>query len=68
MRLIQSIWACKERNLLTAHAGWYAPEYHLVSWALSCLQLTKYYPDVTLYADSISADMLIDKLKLPYSM
>ena len=44
-----------------------APEYNLMSWALSSLQLSKYYKDVILYADQAAAEILIDKLKLPYS-
>jgi hypothetical protein len=47
--------------------GWLSPEYNLMSWALSCLQLKKYYQKIVLYADSTSAKMLIDELKLPYS-
>jgi hypothetical protein len=46
--------------------GWLSPEYNLMSWTLSCLQIKKYYKNVTLYADSASAKMLIDELKLPY--
>ena len=38
-----------------------------MSWALSCLQLRKYYKEVTLYADSTAANMLIDTLALPYT-
>lgn len=37
-----------------------------MSWALSCLQLNKYYDDLHLYADSVSARTLIDELQLPY--
>jgi len=53
--------------LLKTNAGWVAPEYHLMGWALSCLQLSKYYNNVTLYADTVSARLLIDTLQLPYS-
>lgn len=67
MRIIQSSWACNNKNPLTNNAGWIAPEYNLMSWALSCLQLKQYYNDVVLYADSISAKILIDTLQLPYS-
>lgn len=47
--------------------GWYSPEYHIMSWALSCLQLRKYYNNITLYADTVSSKLLIDTLQLPYS-
>jgi len=67
MNIIQSSWACNQPDLLTANSGWLAPEYNLMSWALSCLQLKQYYPDVVLYSDSVSAKMLIDTLQLPYT-
>ena len=38
-----------------------------MGWALSCLQLRKYYPEVVLYTDKVGAEMLIDTLKLPYT-
>lgn len=37
-----------------------------MSWTLSCLQLNRYYDDTVLYADSVSARMLVDQLQLPY--
>ncbi len=67
MRIIQSAWACNKPNLLTSNSGWLAPEYNLMSWALSCLQLKQYYPELVLYCDSVSARILIDTLQLPYS-
>jgi hypothetical protein len=67
MRIIKSAWACSRPNLLTSNSGWLAPEYNLMSWALSCLQLKQYYPELVLYCDSVSARMLIDALQLPYS-
>lgn len=47
-------------------AGWIRPEFNLMSLALSCLQVKKFYPQVTLYSDDVAAKMLIDTLKLPY--
>lgn len=67
MRIVQSFWSCNQNHLLQLKAGWVAPEYNLMSWALSCLQLKQYYKYVTLYADTVSAKLLIDTLKLPYS-
>ena len=67
MNIIQSSWACNQQDLLTANSGWLAPEYNLMSWTLSCLQLKQFYPDVVLYSDSVSAKMLIDTLQLPYT-
>ena len=67
MRIVQSAWACNQPNLLTTNSGWLAPEYNLMGWALSCLQLKQYHKDVILYSDSVSAKILIDTLQLPYS-
>ena len=67
MRIIQSLWSSGQLNLLQNNFGWYAPEYHIMSWALSCLQLRQYYNKVMLYSDSISAKLLIDTLELPYT-
>lgn len=67
MRIIQSAWACHQSDLLTSNSGWLSPEYNLMSWALSCLQLKQYYPELILYCDSVSAKMLIDSLQLPYT-
>lgn len=65
MRIVQSFWCCNQDPLYNK-AGWLAPEYNLMGWALSCLQLKKYYSNVTLYTDSLSAKILLDKLFLPY--
>lgn len=67
MKIVQSYWSCHKTNLLESNAGWVSPEFNIMSWALSCLQLKKHYSDVTLYADSTSAKLLIDTLALPYS-
>jgi Txe/YoeB family toxin of Txe-Axe toxin-antitoxin module len=67
MKIIQSFWSCNKQNLITNNFGWYASEYHIMSWALSCLQLRKYYNEVVLYADTVSAKLLIDILQLPYT-
>lgn len=67
MRIIQSSWSCNQKSLLTSNAGWLSPEYNLMAWTLSCLQLKQYYPEVVLYCDSVSAKTLIDSLQLPYS-
>jgi len=47
--------------------GWSAPEYHLMGWSLSCLQLHKLYGNITLFANSQAAHLLIDTLQLPYT-
>lgn len=67
MKIIQSCWSCNQPSLIEYAAGWYGPEYNIMSWTLSCLQLKKYQQNVVLYADSVSARTLIDDLQLPYS-
>ncbi|HEX8020966.1 DUF6734 family protein [Mucilaginibacter sp.] len=67
MKIVQTSWACNQKDMLKFNAGWYSPEYHLMGWALSCLQLKKYYDDVVLHADTVTAKMLIDALQLPYT-
>lgn len=53
--------------MLRSGSGWLAPEYHLMSWALSCLQLRQFYNDVVLYTDAVGSKILIDTLRLPYT-
>lgn len=65
MKFIQTIWT-GQRSLLVEPFGWAHPEFHLMSWALSCLSLKRYYDSLTLYTDSEGCYTLIDKLKLPY--
>lgn len=66
MRIVQTLHSYKNANLLKDSFGWYAPEYHLMSWTLSCLQLKKYYPKIELYSNSLSSQILCDNLLLPY--
>lgn len=64
--ICQTLWL-GNRNILDYNFGWYSPQYHLISWALSCLQLKKFNENVVLYTDSSSAKILIDYLQLPYT-
>jgi hypothetical protein len=67
MRLIQSFWSKNNPDFLTASFGWLAPEYHLMSWALSILKINEFYKGTTFYCDSAAAKILIDALQLPYN-
>ena len=49
------------------NGGWINKKYNYMSWALSCLQFKKYYDEVELITDSLGYDLLINKLKLPYT-
>jgi hypothetical protein len=67
MNFIQTLHIHSNKDPFHDTFGWVAPEYHLMSWALSSLQLQKLYGKIILYANSQSADLLIDTLQLPYS-
>ena len=64
---IQTLYIDNRKNIFHDSFGWIFPEYHLMGWALSCLQLHKIYRKVILYANSPAASVLIDMLKLPYA-
>lgn len=67
MNIVQTFWSCNKKNLFNTNFGWLSPEYNIISWALSCLQLKHFYKNVTLYADSVATKLLIDSLELPYT-
>lgn len=67
MKFIQTLHFDKSINPFKYNFGWAAPEYHLMGWALSCLQLKHFYKDVDLYCNSKAGSLLIDQLGLPYS-
>lgn len=66
MRIIQSFWS-GQNNDVRDHRGWLSYEYHWLGWILSCNQLRKFYDEVELYTDSLGYEILIEKLKLPYT-
>lgn len=68
MRIIQSFWSggVNADLGLNNKAGWLSAEYHWMSWALSCLQFSKFYGGVHLVTDAVGKHLLIDTLQLPY--
>jgi len=64
-KIVQSYWTEAYRN--SSNRGWAFKETHYMSWALSCLQLRQFYNEVELVTDSAGADLLINKLHLPYT-
>jgi hypothetical protein len=68
MKIIQSLWSkpLKEKITEENYAGWPSKTYYLMSWALSCLQLKKYYSDVHLYTDKAGYQLLIEEIGIPY--
>lgn len=69
MKIIQSFWSnvAYEWQIHNT-AGWLSAEYHWMSWALSVLKLQEHYGQVEIFTDSRGKEVLIDTLKLPYSL
>ena len=66
MRIVQTFWTANN-SLLENGFGWSHPQYHLMSWALSCLSLRENYNNVVFYTDSNGYKVFIELLKLPYT-
>ncbi len=71
MKIIQSYWSKPSRiNKASfndkAYGGWRHKKYEYMSWALSCLTLKKFYPDIEVVTDLAGKKLLIDQLELPY--
>lgn len=67
MRIVQTLCIASTKNPLNNNFGWSKPVFHLMSWALSVLQLNKIYNKVNLYGNKQALQLLIDMLKLPYA-
>ncbi|MHA4894992.1 DUF6734 family protein [Pedobacter sp. PWIIR3] len=57
----------KESDLISSKQGFISPEFNWMSWSLSCLQIFQLYGSVTLYTSNLGNEILIEKLKLPYT-
>jgi len=66
MNFIQTLYISQTKDPYRDTFGWASPEYHLMGWAFSCLQLKQFYKEVYLYANTPAARLLIDELQLPY--
>lgn len=73
MKIVQSLWTKPGRRKTREgfadpnHCGWADKKYNYFSWVLSCHQFRKYYDEVELVTDEAGYDLLINKLKLPYT-
>jgi len=65
-KIVQTLYFNNSVDPLVHNFEWAAPVYHLMGWALSCLQIKKFYGSVTLHANTPAAALLIDTLNLPY--
>ncbi|WP_165045561.1 DUF6734 family protein [Dysgonomonas sp. ZJ709] len=66
MKVVQTFWS-GGKNPLKNIFGWAEPQYHLMSWALSCLSLREHYDEVIMYTDSTGHKLFSEFLKLPYT-
>ncbi len=66
MRIVQTFWSGKG-DPLKDNYSWLEPQYHLMSWALSCLSLRENYDEVVMYTDSTGYAVFADLLDLPYT-
>ena len=73
MKIVQSYWSKPGQAITKAdyakvnQCGWIDKRYHYFSWALSSLLMRKYYDRVELVTDAAGYDMLIEKMKLPFT-
>ena len=65
-KIVQTFWNAQKGDILLNAGGYACPEIHWMSWALSCLQLRKFYPDVEMYSDQAGKE-LFELLGLPYT-
>lgn len=66
MKIVHTFWIDEGKDPLKDSFGWCRAPYHLMSWALSCLQLHQFYEDLELITDKKGKELLIDQLNLPY--
>lgn len=67
MKIVQTLWIPREiKHPASFKSGWASAEYHWLSWALSVLQLRKFYDDVELFTTRAGKEF-VEELQLPYS-
>lgn len=73
MKIVQSFWSLptQKKTNFNEHdrnkGGWLDKKFNFMSWSLSCLQFVKFYDKVELITDRDGYELLINKLKLPYT-
>ncbi|WP_207539264.1 DUF6734 family protein [Sabulicella rubraurantiaca] len=63
-RAVWSFWSRPYRAYY--HRAWHSDATHLLSWALSVTEASRRYPLTCLHADSAGAELLVDRLGLPF--
>ncbi|MBR4266573.1 MAG: helix-turn-helix transcriptional regulator [Bacteroidales bacterium] len=66
-KFVQSLYLQPNKNPYEDDTEWLKPEFKMMSLALSCLQLKKYYGNIDLYCNYEAADLLSNILQLPYN-
>jgi hypothetical protein len=64
MRAAWSFWSTPYRAHY--HANWTSEKHHLLAWALSVSQAARHYEDTWLCTDEAGAELLVDRLGLPF--
>ncbi|XLS28751.1 DUF6734 family protein [Flavobacteriaceae bacterium M23B6Z8] len=72
MKIVHSYWSkptreSKDDSEEKVFGGWRSKKFMYMSWAFSCLQARKSHGDIMLVTDKSGVDLLINKLKLPYT-
>jgi hypothetical protein len=65
MNFIQSFWT-NTKSILELKGGFPDVKFHLMSWALSSLQINKFCNNPELITDDFGKSILVDCLRLPY--
>ena len=71
MKIVQSYWSKPNKSFEKGFqnkisGGWRNIKYQYMSWALSCLKLKTFYPNIELVTDLEGKRILIEQLGLPY--
>jgi len=66
MPFLHSFWTTTT-DILALKGGFAHAKFHLMSWALSSLQVRKFYDNLELYTDSFGKELLVERLGLPYT-
>jgi hypothetical protein len=67
LSIIQTLIVKTDIEPIKCNMGFLSPEFNWMSWALSCLQLRKFYDKVELFTNKLGKEILIDLLELPYT-
>ena len=70
MKIVHSFWSkpllnTEEKDI--SFGGWRQMDYFYMSWTLSCLTFSRFYKNIVLITDKTGHDLLINKLRLPYT-